>query len=374
MAYSYSEAKKLVLREVMMQIDGAKDADNIEVLGIPLLLAGVGVGKTSLVHEVADMVGLDVIGINSGENGDPTDISGMPAPNRIRDTDDDCYMEWVLNQSMHEACVRGVCLFFDDVDKMPGLVEGALIGLFGKRMSRHRKLHPDTVVIAAGNRVGDDMLARDLSESIRTRATAITMEPTLQDFTDYTLANPKKIHAVIPGFLAYKPEFLHQRREDVLRFPTPRCWAEASRQMFGVGATDDLLGNGKKNAWKVIVDLKCGEHVGNDFWAWYNVVSRVNVKKLLMEGVLEHNLSGTDTNMLEYAAVFAVTQELNTKGVKPTYTGLEQYAKTMRPEMQVAMVSQLNVAARGALATHHAGAADILMQHLVPIGPSGATL
>lgn len=340
------------------------------MLNIPIILGGVGLGKTSIARSIAQTLGYKLVKINCGECGDPTDVSGLPVPWRIKDEEgEEPYMQWVLNHSMHIACTEPVVLFFDDIDKSPTLVEGALLSIFGERTARNRKLHPETVVIAAGNKVEDDALARRLSESLRTRGTIIHLEPRLNDFGAFARANPTVVHPTILGFLAYRPNLLHKHNADADRFPTPRSWVEASAYLFHYAPEEDVTEDKSKSAWKTFIGLKCGDPAANEFYAWFSIVSKVDVQKLLTTGQVEHNLTDTeDIAVVAYAAIFAVAQELNTNGARKEHVGLAKFLKNLHPEHRIALLTQLNMTARRKIAEVQPGTADILLSDIVALG------
>jgi ATPase family associated with various cellular activities (AAA) len=367
--YGFQQAYQLAELEIHHQL-ALIEAQSEEVLHVPILLAPVGVGKTSIARLIAHSLGLPLVKINCGECGDPTDVSGMPVPWRIKEqSKQEPYMEWVLNRTIHQACVAPALLFFDDIDKAPALVQGALLSVFGERTVRDRKLHEETVVMAAGNRVSDDVLARDLSESIRTRATVINMEARLSDFLHFAQETRDKalVHEAVAGFLRYRPEYLHKYSAEADRFPTPRGWVEAS---YGLSKFKDdaTLGNVKSGPrmWKTIVALKCGEEVSHDFIAWYDICARVDVKRLLEEGSYEL-ADVADSAAIPYAIAFAVTQHLNLHGVKKQHTGLAKYLQRIEAEQRVAFRTMLNNKARNAIRTQHTEAAALLMEGTAPL-------
>lgn len=355
MGYSWQETLTIVIAELRQQRTKVENKAD-EALHIPIIVGPVGTGKTSLVRNVALEFALDVVSINCGENGDPTDIAGMAVPWALQNDSEgkkvsESYMQWLLNETMHIACTKPVVLFFDDIDKMPPLVEGALIGLFGKREVRNRTLHPETLLIAAGNRVADDRLAHDLSESLRTRATVIELEATIKDFVLFAEANPGVVEPSILGYLSWKPQHLHAQSENVLRFATQRGWVEAS-SMLKQYRPRDPFPSAKYAAWQTIISLKCGEPIGNDFWAWYTIVSAVDIEKILYQGKLETKTPLVDVSekaMVEYAAVFALAQALNAKPVSSKYVGLEPFVQSLEPEMRVALLTQLTAQTREGL-------------------------
>ena len=267
-------------------------------------------------------------------------------------------------------------LFFDDIDKMPSIVEGALVGLYGERQSRNRHLHEGTIIVGAGNRLQDDRLAHQLSESVKTRGTIIEMMPNLKDFFAYAekqreANSAKQIHPALLGYLQYRPAHLHQPKDDVPRFPTPRGYAEVSPYLFRHEDAHQKIG--KNYIWHMMIGLKLGEHIANDFWAWYTVVSAVDVQKIFTEGKLEaKNLKETtERSMLEYAAVFAVAQHLNTsnptKAVWRTWAPFEDFVRDLSPEMRIALLIQLNDAAKRGVKENLPKVGSMLLEHIIEI-------
>lgn len=362
--YSFRQTQKIVLFEVANQQDRAADSNNHNVLCIPGIFGPVGCGKTALAQGVADEFGLPVFNINCGETADATDITGFPLPSEVVRSKKGDFVPWTLNHAMHVACTEPCVLFFDDIDKLPQTTEGALIGLFGKREIKGHKLHPKTILIAAGNRVGDDRLAHQLSESMRLRLTPIVMTPSLADFKAYARAT-NKVHPVVLGYLDYQPPHLHAWREDVLRFPCQRSWTEASALMFATEDQKSITGGKELDAWSTIVELKCGAHVAADFWAWYSLTRKVDVKKLLTEGDLSMDIKDDDKLMAQYAAVFAVSMELNNRGVKKEYVGLEAFLNKVTPELRVAAITQLQPNVRQQIAKMFPKAGDVLLKDLL---------
>ncbi len=342
--YGWKKAQMLVRRELDIQHMLAEHAGLNRVLNTPLLLGPVGGGKTSMAQLEAEERAMVFSPINSGELSDPADF-GIPVPQadedgRLRT------MEYCLNSQAAQACKEPVLLFFDDLDKAPAHVQGSFLSIAGSRMFRDQHLHPGTLIMGAGNRVGDDMFANEISESIRTRMTIIEMEPDIKSFVEFGKVDDE-IHPDFLGYLLYKPEHLNQPKPNVNRFPCPRGWWEASRHVSVYSDPyEDVFNDGSKDNWRLIVSLKCGDHVGNDFWAWFKIVRRVNVERILKHGVLDTVLDDegkpADKRMAQYAAIYALSQYLAKHGVKATYTGLESFIDTgLEPELQIALAMQM---------------------------------
>lgn len=367
MMYGWKQAQIMVRRELDIQALMARKAGLNRVLNTPLLLGPVGGGKTSMAQIEADERGMDFCPINSGELSDPSDF-GIPIPQLGEDGKHYSHMEYCLIVQIKRSTEEPMFLFFDDLDKAPPQVQGAFLSISGSRMFRDRPLHPGTLIMGAGNRIGDDMYANEISESIRTRMTIIEMEPDLPSFIEYGSAG--EIHKSVLGYLQYKPAHLSAPQQNVNRFPCPRAWWEASRHLEACpDPFEDVLGNGSKDNWKRIVSLKCGDHVGNDYWAWFKIISRVNVTKILRHGVLDTVLDDegkpADRRMAQYAAIYAISSHLADHGVKPSYAGLAEFIEDrLDPELQVGLAVQLPQKVLSEMSSVLPEAAKAVMTHI----------
>lgn len=373
----YKQTSKLVGRELEMQAMLSSRGSS-QVLNIPLVLGPVGAGKTAMAREHAAHHDLTLCSINSGENSDATDLSGVPVPSMIRHLAESgtaaekrdagmAYMTWVLNRYAAMACTYPVFLFFDDLDKAPPPVQSAMLGICGNRMFRDTPIHPHTLIMGAGNRVSDDKHAGEISESLRTRMTIVTLEPDVNSFVEYGVRT-KEIHDVVLGYVQYKPEHLHQVIEAAARFPTPRGWWEVSQHFSAFpDPVEDVLGNGGKDNWRHIVTLKCGEAVGNDFWAWYKILSKVKPEEVLKTGDLTaaKKAPPNERRMYFYATIIALAIYLRKNGLRKTHVGIEPLMEALEPEMRVAFAMQLTKEIRSDMGTHFQNAASLMMQPIL---------
>jgi hypothetical protein len=353
-----------------------------EILNVPALMGPTGCGKTAMARSLAEQYDRPMRAINCGENSDPTDVSGVPVPSMIRKLAvegtaaeqveaGEEYMTWVLNRYAAEACSSPVFLFFDDLDKAPPPVQNAMLGITGNRKFRDREIHPRTLLMCAGNRINDDIYANRMSESLRGRVSTVELKPDLNAFVEWGIEN-KTINPAIIGFLQYRPTYLHKYEDGAARFPTPRGWREASVH-FGLFTDpyEDVYQNGKKDNWRQIVAEKCGHPVSKDFWGWYKIVREVDVQEVLKTGrITVGKASASDARTVQFAAIFAVVAELNERGVKKTYTGLntlfdKDNSSGIDSELRVALTVQLSRQARAQIGTMFPKAANELMEILV---------
>lgn len=353
MGYGYDDARALVLRELDTQQHLA-DNGKSQILNIPCVLGPPGMGKTAMARDIAKHYDLPLLIISCGENSDPTDVAGIPVPVPTS-SEGMRFIDWFQNKAAALSINRPVFLFFDEIDKAPPQVQAGLLGIFGNRAFRLEAVHAGTLIMCAGNRVDDDTLAQELSESLLTRVTVIEIEPDVLRFTAWG-TETGEVHPMLLGFLNYKPDALHGGgiKDKEYRMPTPRGYWEASQQMFlHPDPTKRIAGTPN---WKSIVSMKCGPATGNDFWAWYTILQSIDTKRLLVDGDTSQKPADPKAQrQWFYAAVFALASELR-KEVKPTYTGLEKTLAAMTPELCLSLAVQLPLKSRMALAKVAPGA------------------
>lgn len=338
--YGYQAVQAIVQRELDLQAHLAAEGAE-QVLFIPAVMGPVGSGKTAMARSEARRRNLPLAIFNVGETAEPSDILGFGWPPEKRDKEDRLRtIEWCLQEQAGQATKEPCLLLFDDVDKAPPVLQGAMLNVMGNRCFRTYKLHPGTLIMCAGNNVGDDAFAQPISESLRGRITPIAIKPSVEDFTEYG-TRTEEIHPSILGFLQWRPDLLHNQETDSpdvnSRFPSPRGWWEASQYLFAVDDPDEVLHAGAPPEWHWAVQRKVGEAAGNEFWSWYTVVRGINVVE-----ILTGNEEPPTELMLRYAAVFAIAQYYRTKKVSSKHKGLPKFIQSLEKEQRVAFAVQLD--------------------------------
>lgn len=342
MSFTYPQLERLVTREFEMQLKLAADSDH--GLHVPCLLGPPGLGKTAMIRAYAQKEELPLISINAGEAGDVTEVTGLLLPSKTEMRANIPVLRMGLQEGIARACTEPVVLFFDDVDKSSDQIQGALLSILGNRRVRSYALHSQTVVAAAGNRPEDDVLARELSESLRTRMTAMELTADLKSWTAWGLKT-SSVHPAIAGFLQYAPKSFYGKTADSSRFPTPRGWVEASTDLFSAEPSEDLIGKPDMPAWHLFVSLRCGAPTGSAFWAWYRHVQSIDLKTLLSTGKIKSAIAGADNPLLKHSACFAVAAWLEKHKAGASAVGLPVFVEELEPEYQVAFYIQLAPAA-----------------------------
>jgi len=150
-------------------------------LRIPVLLNGAsGVGKTSIVREVANELRMPIIDIRLSTEV-PENIGGIPIP--INDEAD--YFKKILNKDLSPAFESGAVLFFDELNRSTGWVRNAVMSAFFERTLGGKKLHEKTYVIGAINRGFEYRDVEKLDKALLARFAIINVATRIEEVLDY---------------------------------------------------------------------------------------------------------------------------------------------------------------------------------------------
>lgn len=179
-----------------------------------------GVGKSSLVHQAAESLELDVLDLRAVLL-DPVDMRGLP-----RISQDGFTAQWVPPAFLPRGG-RGV-LFLDELAQAPPLVQAACLQLTLDRRVGEYILPDEWSIIAASNRQEDRAGAHRLISPLLNRFIHLDLEVSTEDWQAWALAG--NVLPEVRAFLNYRPGLLFdfdpssQKRA----FPTPRSWSFVS--------------------------------------------------------------------------------------------------------------------------------------------------
>ena len=257
----------------------------------PVLLRGRhGVGKSCVVYQTAETLGLPVVERRAAQMTEG-DLVGLPS------TDGNCTSfnppDWYK-----EACDNPVVLFLDEVDRATMEVRQGIFELTDSRKLNGQVLHPETLVFAAvnGGEHGAQYQVGEMDPAELDRWTVFDVEPTVEDWLDW--ANGK-----VEGLIW---DFINQNRgplEHVGEFepnkvyPSRRSWDRLNECL----ATSALLGEEVKENTETIYHLATA-FVGfeaavalTDFVKTYekqvtvaDILEKGNVEKTEQFGINEH--------------------------------------------------------------------------------------
>ena len=174
-----------------------------------------GIGKSHIVHQIADKLKMEVIDRRLSQMTEG-DIIGLPeltdGVTRFAPVD------WFLR-----ACNEPVVLFFDELNRATIEVQQCAFQIVLDRELNGHKLHPGTRVYAAVNE-GSEYQVTDMDPALLRRFFAATLEPTTKDWLAW--AEKADIDYVIREFIKKYPSHLRHtgELEPGIVYPNPASW------------------------------------------------------------------------------------------------------------------------------------------------------
>ncbi len=195
----------------------------------PVLVRGRhGIGKSTIVYQLADKMGLPVIERRASQMTEG-DLLGLPK--LTKNVTSWCPPEWLAT-----ACNEPVVLFLDEVDRATLEVRQGIFELCDSRKIAGNALHPDTLIFACvnGGEHGSQYQVGEMDPAELDRYTVFDVEPTVEDWLDWASSNvTQEIWDFINhnhGHLEHKGDY-----EPNKVYPSRRSWERLSKTLAGMG-------------------------------------------------------------------------------------------------------------------------------------------
>jgi hypothetical protein len=188
-----------------------------------------GGGKTSIVHEVAEELGIPCI-----EKHMPTMlVEDFGTPDMLTPGESFRYKlpDWFPYQGK-EGTENGGILLFDDRNQAGPDLQKVLANICQARTLHGVRLADGWQVVSTGNRQSDRAGANRILSHLRNRETVFELETDLNDSTKWMLDHDVKPEVV--SFLRFRPGLLHDCDPQRDANPTPRSWVEGVSAVLGV--------------------------------------------------------------------------------------------------------------------------------------------
>lgn len=228
---------------ITVNIKQAKDliVDIISVDLVPMLAGSPAVGKSSIVHQIAQEYNLKVIDLRLAQC-DPTDLLGFPYIDKERNRA--MYMPMstfpIEGDKVPEG-YSGWLLFLDEFNSADKGVQKAAYKLILDRMIGEFKLHPNVAIVCAGNLETDNAIVEEMSTALQSRLVhmELTVDPNL--WIDWATENG--IDHRITSFIKFKPDNLYRFKPTHTdkTYASPRTWEFVNRLLDKQSIDSPLL-------------------------------------------------------------------------------------------------------------------------------------
>ena len=199
-------------------IDMARIQRTVNILGSP------GMGKTHCVEAFIkdqNLFGVDIV----LSQYDSVDLLGYPMPNK--ETGKMSFLpidKFVLEGEKIPGNKDGVCIFLDEINAAPRAVAAAAYRLILERKIGQYNLHPNTIIVAAGNLKTDKAIVNDLGTAMQSKMITVNLTVSVDDWLIWALHNG--IDQRVMSFIKFQRDKLHKfdpnNNDD--NFACPRTW------------------------------------------------------------------------------------------------------------------------------------------------------
>lgn len=206
-----AEAKELII-------------DCIKVKKTVLLTSSPGMGKSALIHTIAEEYNLELLDERMSTY-QPVDINGLPYFNEDRSKAKFIPMEnFPLAGDPIPEGKDGWLLFLDEFTSAPKSVMVALYKLLHDRKVGNTRLHKNVIIVLAGNSIADKAIANNIGTALQSRIIHLNIKTCLKGWLTHAYENHFD-HRVL-AFVNYKPNLLNNfnpNHEDQT-FSCERTW------------------------------------------------------------------------------------------------------------------------------------------------------
>ena len=221
----------------------------------PIIMFGPpGVGKTAIVSQVADEMGLNFVSYSITHH---TRQSALGLPFIEQETfggREYSVSEYTMSEiiaavyhAMEDSGVDEGILFLDEINCVSETLSPAMLQFLQYKTFGQHKLPEGWVIVTAGNPPEYNRAAREFDPAMMDRLKKIDVEPDLKVWSEYAQAHG--MHPAILTYLDSKPGNFYCMRADVKgqRIVTARGWEDLSRMLLayeelGREVDSDLVG------------------------------------------------------------------------------------------------------------------------------------
>jgi hypothetical protein len=201
---------------------------NIAIVRPVFIWGAPGIGKSSIVEQFAETLGLTCVSL-LGSQLAPEDIIGVP---QIADG------KSIFCPPLNIARDEPYCLFLDELNACSQEVQKAFYSLIHDRRIGEYNLPEGSIVIGAGNRAQDNAIVKPMSSALINRMFHVELTASHREWLDW--AGNNNIHPYIIEYIGLRSDHLWKQPPKTEEpFSTPRSWHMLSDALHSHKDIDD---------------------------------------------------------------------------------------------------------------------------------------
>ncbi len=294
--------------------------------GQPVIITGPpGVGKSDIVDQVCKDLNRFKVDIRALLM-DPVDFRGIPY---VLKNDDGVY-ETHQSRPTILPYREDLVIFLDELTAAPPMVQAACYQLVLDKQVGEHKLHPNTMIIAAGNRETDRAVVSRMPTPLANRFVHLELDVHVQSWLDWAVKN-----AIEPEIIAYihmVPDHLFQfePQKNEKAFPTPRSWG---KQVNNTLAAFKKRGQPNCSMLLEIFQGSIGKFVGAEFTGFLDIWKTMPNPRMILQNPTVGDVP------TKPATLYALSTALAKLVDKGTMGNMAAYGKRLRKEFETLMVT-----------------------------------
>lgn len=248
--------------------------------GVSVLVRGSpGIGKSDMAKEIAN----EIFGPGFAQTDrfvdirlaqtDPVELAGILFPKQDSNTIEAFLPDWAV-RAHKEPCF----IFLDEINAaVSKMQQSAAYKIVLDRQVGPLKLHPKTVIMAAGNLKEDGALVEELSSALANRFVHFVMKPTAKEWLVWADKNLTSLAGVaIREYIRNSTDSdkkLYNNSGKYVAFPTPRSWSTLARLLDQPGLTDAQA--------RMYAEGTIGPEEATDFINFYSLRQKFDIERIL---------------------------------------------------------------------------------------------
>ena len=230
---SMAELEEILKTNCQLIIDNPELAMTIPPI---LIHSSPGVGKSSIVRQVAQKLGIGFVDVRLAEM-ESVDIRGLPSIDK-----ENGVMKWNAPDFWpRDPNSKGI-IFLDELTSCDKSCQVAAYELIlDRKIGDFYKVPDGWYIVSAGNLTTDRAVALSMSSALSNRFMHVELDVDDQQWCKWAMTHD--VHPSVIGFIQYRPmNLFNMEKENLERgWPSPRSWERVSQMTKIYGNNEELL-------------------------------------------------------------------------------------------------------------------------------------